>query len=76
MPGAPSGSGIITLSSCSLVLSSGTLKAGIREPFSGCQLIKKDSAGGRGSAHHGLLLLCVPLLIECQVLKALGKYTP
>lgn len=52
MPGVSSGREIISLSSCFLARSSGTLKAGIQESFSVCQLIKKDRARGVGSIHH------------------------
>lgn len=76
MPGAPSGREMICLSSCSLAPSAGTLKAGIREPFSGCQLIKEDRAGGGGSVHRPWSSsVCRLQLNVCQVLKALWKYT-
>lgn len=65
MPGVFSRREIIYLSSCSLALSSGTLKAVIQEPFSECQQIKKDRAAGGRVCSLVLYLLYAPLLIAC-----------
>lgn len=72
MPGVFSRREVISLSSCSLVLSSGTFKASIQEPFSECQLIKKDRAGGGRVFSPFLLLLCAHFQLNvCQVLKGI-----